>query len=144
MDPHQIALVQTSWSLVEPIAERAADLFYYKLFDLSPSVRNLFPVEMAEQKEKLMQMLGVAIEGLENLDELTPTFEALGRRNVAYDVRDEHYDTVGEALLWTLGQGLGDKFTEPTRAAWTEVYVTLATAMKNAGAHMVAEAACEN
>ena len=49
-------------------------------------------------------------------------------------MQDAHYDTVGEALLWTLGQGLGDDFTEEVKAAWVLVYTTLATLMKDAAA----------
>ena len=53
----------------------------------------------------------------------------LARRHVAYGVRPEHYQPVGAALLWTLEQGLGDQFTEETRAAWTHAYGTLAEVM---------------
>jgi hemoglobin-like flavoprotein len=53
-------------------------------------------------------------------------------------VTDAHYDTVGEALLWTLGQGLGDAFTPETEAAWTKVYGLLADTMKTAAAETAA------
>ena len=50
------------------------------------------------------------------------------------EVKDSHYDTVAAALLWTLGAGLGDAFTDDVEAAWTEAYTILATAMKEAAA----------
>ena len=56
--------------------------------------------------------------------------------HVGYGVQDSHYDTVGAALLWTLGQGLGDAFTDEVEAAWTKVYTTLATVMKEAAAEL--------
>ena len=59
---------------------------------------------------------------------------ALGRRHVGYGVRDSHYATVGEALLWTLEQGLGDAFTPDVRAAWAETYGTRAGVMQRAAA----------
>ena len=49
-------------------------------------------------------------------------------------MKDEHYDTVGAALLWTLGQGLGDGFTPEVSEAWTEAYTLLASTMKTAAA----------
>jgi hemoglobin-like flavoprotein len=58
----------------------------------------------------------------------------LGLRHVGYGVKDEHYDTVGSALLWTLGQGLGDEFTTELEDAWTKVYQLLAGTMKEAAA----------
>jgi hemoglobin-like flavoprotein len=41
----------------------------------------------------------------------------------------EHYQPVGEALLWTLEKGLGADFTLPVKAAWTEAYKTLSGVM---------------
>jgi hemoglobin-like flavoprotein len=60
--------------------------------------------------------------------------EALGRRRVGYGVRDEHYTTVGLALLWTLEQGLGDAFTPEVRDAWSTAYGWLAFTMQRAAA----------
>lgn len=68
------------------------------------------------------------------MEAILPAVEDLGRRHVAYGVKDAHYDPVGAALLWTLEQGLGDAFTPPVRDAWTQTYVTLAGAMKQAAA----------
>ncbi|MEZ5941559.1 MAG: globin family protein [Planctomycetaceae bacterium] len=129
MTPEKIAIVQANWAAVEPIAPQAADLFYGKLFELDPSLRPLFPEDMAEQKKKLMDMLSVAVTSLTKLDELVPAVRQLGKRHVAYKVTADQYPTVGAALLWTLEQGLGDQFTEEAKAAWTEVYTVLSSQM---------------
>lgn len=42
MTPRQIELVQASWRRVLPIAEDAAQLFYARLFELDPTLRELF------------------------------------------------------------------------------------------------------
>ena len=89
---------------------------------------------MAAQRVALMQMLTVAVRGLNNLDAIVPAVQALGKRHAGYDVKQEHYATVGAALLWTLGQGLGEAFTPEVEAAWTEVYGILAATMQNAAA----------
>lgn len=125
-------LVQSTWKDVAPISEKAASLFYGKLFELDPSLRPMFKGDIAEQGRKLMVMLGTAVRGLDDLGELTPAVAALGKRHVGYGVENSHYDTVGAALLWTLEQGLGDKFTDQVREAWTVVYTTLATVMQQA------------
>ncbi len=132
LTPQQIELVQASWKKVAPISDTAAELFYGRLFELDPSLKPLFKGDMKEQGKKLMQMLAVAVTNLTKLDEITPAVEDLAKRHVDYDVKAEHYDTVGEALLWTLEQGLGDSFTTETKEAWTTVYATLATVMKKA------------
>lgn len=132
--PEEVELVQSSWAKVEPIADTAADLFYGRLFEIAPETKTLFPAEMVEQKKKLMQTLAVCVNGLNNLGEIVPAVLALGRRHVDYKVADEHYDSVGAALLWTLEQGLGEEFTPETSSAWTTVYGILATTMKDAAA----------
>ena len=127
----EIALVQSSWEQVLPIADTAAQLFYARLFEIDPSLQPLFTkTDMAEQRKKLMQMITVAVRGLEHIDELLPAIEALGRRHSGYGVVDAHYETVGTALLWTLEQGLGPAFTPEVRSAWTETYAVLAAVMQ--------------
>ncbi|MBV9109194.1 MAG: hemin receptor [Gemmatimonadetes bacterium] len=134
MTPESKILVQESWTAVEPIADAAAELFYGRLFELDPSLRTLFRGDMKEQGKKLMQMITVVVRGLDRLDQLVPAVEALGRRHAGYGVRDEHYETVAAALLWTLEKGLGDAFTPDVMAAWVEAYSLLATVMQRAAA----------
>jgi len=45
MTSEQVALVQSSFKSVVPIASKAADLFYDRLFEIAPDVRLLFPAE---------------------------------------------------------------------------------------------------
>jgi hemoglobin-like flavoprotein len=132
LSQREIRLVQESFAKVEPIAEDAAKLFYGRLFELDPSLSKLFKGDMAEQGRKLMTMIKTAVKGLDNLEKLIPAAETLGRRHVEYGVKAPHYDTVGEALLWTLGQGLGEAFTKELEQAWTAVYGVLAGTMKSA------------
>ena len=133
MTPRQVELIRTSWTSVEPIADVAATLFYDRLFEGDPAIRRMFrSTDMAAQKKNLMQTLTVVVKSLDRLEQLVPAVQALGRRHGGYGVRPEHYDRVGEALLWTLGQGLGNAFTPELRDAWAEAYSTLATVMIDA------------
>jgi hemoglobin-like flavoprotein len=130
MTPTEIGLIRSSWAAVEPIADTAAALFYGRLFELDPAIERLFRrTDMAAQRKNLMQTLTVVVKSLDTLDQIVPAVQALGRRHAGYGVREAHYATVGESLLWTLEQGLGDAFTPDVRAAWTEAYGTLATVM---------------
>ena len=141
MNSAQIDLIQNSFKRVEPMAEAAASLFYDRLFTLDPSLRLMFKNDMKTQGRKLMQTLGIVVKGLKRLDTILPTVQDLGRRHVHYGVRDEHYDIVGTALLWTLEQGLGEAFTPEVEEAWTTAYMLLAGAMKEAAAEVHAVAA---
>lgn len=135
MTPEQVTLVQESFEKVKPISDTAAELFYAKLFELDPDLQPLFASsDMKLQGNKLMTMIGTAVVGLSNIESIVGAVEELGKRHVAYGVKDADYDTVGAALLWTLEQGLGDEFTPEVKTAWSTVYVILANTMKTAAA----------
>lgn len=130
MTPEQARLVTTTWNQVAPIADTAATLFYDKLFELDPGLRPLFPSDLSEQKKKLMMTLGFAIGSLSRPESLLPALRQLGKRHAGYGVKDEHFATVGAALLWTLEQGLREAWTPETAEAWTTVYGVVASTMK--------------
>jgi hemoglobin-like flavoprotein len=133
MTPRQIESIQVSWAAVEPIQDIAATLFYDRLFETEPAVRRLFRrTDMVAQKKVLMQTLAVVVRSLDRLEQIVPAVQALGRRHAGYGVRPAHYASVGNALLWTLEQGLGDAFTDECRDAWAEAYSTLASVMIDA------------
>jgi hemoglobin-like flavoprotein len=132
----QKRLVQETFATIAPIADDAAALFYRRLFEIDPSLRRMFKDDMSEQRKRLMQMIAVAVRGLDRLDQLVPAVQDLGRRHAGYGVEDRHYDTVGKALLWTLEKGLGSAFTPEAKEAWATVYGILATTMKDASREM--------
>jgi hemoglobin-like flavoprotein len=45
--------------------------------------------------------------------------------DAAYGVEAADYKPVGEALIWTLGKGLGDDFAPDVRDAWIAAYGAL-------------------
>jgi hemoglobin-like flavoprotein len=134
MTPKQIGLIRASWDKVFPIAEQAAELFYGKLFELDPELKPLFKTVLKEQGKKLMMMIDTVVKSLDNLEAVVPAAQESGVRHAGYGVKEEDYNTVAEALLWTLEQGLGDDFTDEVKQAWTEAYVILSTTMKDAAA----------
>jgi len=138
MTPKQIGLIGVTWDKVLPIAETAAELFYGKLFELNPELKPLFKGDLKEQGKKLMTMLDAVVKSLDNLEAIIPAAQESGVRHVGYGVKDEDYDTVAEALLWTLGQGLGDDFTDEVKEAWTAAYVILSGVMKDAAKEVAA------
>ncbi len=114
-------------------------VFYNRLFDVDPSLRALFAdTDLPAQRRKLAQALTLLVAGLDDLESLVPVLDDLGARHACYGVRDEHYDTVATALLWTLEKGLGDAWTAETAAAWIEIYGIVAGVMRQAGARALA------
>ena len=142
LDEAKRQAVVDSFRLVVPIAETAADLFYTRLFELRPEYRRLFKRDLTRQKNKLVTMLAFIVKSLnyrdaqwnEEIGEQEDLFYvvlAMGRRHFElYKIPPDSFGPVGEALLWTLDQGLGEAFTPEVREAWTEVYGALMTTMQ--------------
>jgi hemoglobin-like flavoprotein len=137
----QKTTIRRTWGLVEPVVETVPDLFYKRLFDIAPQYRPLFKEDMSAQKRKLVSMLRFVVSALDWPDEfwaeqvspdedLVMVVAALGRRHAQlYQVPDEAYASVGEALLWTLDYGLGEAFTNEVREAWGSLYGLLSQCM---------------
>ena len=135
MTPRQIDLIRASWTAVEPDAEHVASKFYERLYELDPVLRRLFAkTDMTAQGRIVMQTFKVIVASLDDFDTIIPFIQALGRVHARYGVRDEHYDTVGAALMWTLDRMLGARFDDETSDAWATAYDVLATAMIEAAA----------
>lgn len=130
MTNDQINLVQASFRRVLPLADSAAKTFYERLFELDRSLEALFPNDMTQQGNKLMQTLGLAVVGLDRLEQVAPFLRTLGARHVAYGVRKQDYDTVGRALIHALERTLGDSFSPELKTAWVEVFGIIANEMK--------------
>ena len=132
MNRTQIDIVRHSFAQLQPVATQAAALFYDKLFERDPTVSPLFKGDMSAQGAKLMTMIGAAVALLERPAQLNAALAELGARHAGYGVRDEHYASVGGALLDTLAAALGDAFTPEVRAAWAAMYAHVAQTMKAA------------
>lgn len=132
--PQQVLLVQSSFAQVAPMAEKVAELFYARLFEIDPEVRALFKGDMKRQGTLLMGMLTAGVRGLSKPEALVPVLKQLGGRHAGYGVEPQHYTTVGIALLWTLEHGLGEAFTVEVREAWAAAYTLIATTMQQGAA----------
>ena len=130
MTGKQKRLVQTSFEQVKPVGDVAASLFFGCLFEFEPDLEALFAGDAEEQGRKLMQMVELAVEGLDRLHELVPTLLALGSRLAAHGVTERDYISARRALLWTLDRVLGAAFTPEVRESWATVYNLLADTMK--------------
>ena len=132
---HEMTLIKKSWSTfrhIDPLV--VGDAFYSKLFFDKPALRKMFPREMDAQYKKLLDMLNTIVMRLDKLDELTEEIVAMARRHEGYGVKPEHYEPVGEALLWTLKAGLGSEWNEELKNAWIKCYGILSNAMIGATA----------
>lgn len=129
MTNRQIELIEESWDFVITNTAEAGQLFYNRLFEESPNLKPLFKGDIRDQERKLISLITFAVSKLRNIDQIIEDVRALGTRHKQYGVKDEYYTNVATALLWTLEQGLGARWTEEVKQAWTTLYLTLADVM---------------
>ncbi|ERN40599.1 hemoglobin-like flavoprotein [Rubidibacter lacunae KORDI 51-2] len=126
----QVQLLETSFEKVKPRAEEFASSFYENLFFDYPDAKPLFAnADLKAQSKKLLASLVFVVDNLKNPDALTKALKGLGARHVRYGALPEHYPLVGNTLLKTFAQYLGDAWTPATEKAWTEVYGVITEVM---------------
>jgi hemoglobin-like flavoprotein len=118
-------IVQSTFAQVAN-ADLLASRFYERLFEIDPSTQPLFKHDMAEQRQKLIQILAIVVNSLDDLSPIIPAIQNLGKRHVTYGVTVEHWNSVGSALLWALEDALGEAFTNEVREAWGMAYRIIA------------------
>ncbi|WP_236003205.1 globin domain-containing protein [Nonomuraea antri] len=122
-------MVKESFSVVEPVADKAAAYFYGRLFAESPHLRAMFPPAMDVQRDRLFSALTRIVWSLDSPDGLATYLGQLGRDHRKYGVVSEHYTSVGNALLATVRKFAREIWTPEIEAAWVSAYAAAAQAM---------------
>lgn len=122
-------LLKESWTLVEDDRARLGGHFYARLFLLDPALRQLFPVQMTGQGDRLLEAIITAIHTVDDPESFDEFLRALGRDHRKYHVADQHYATVGVALLDALRSTAGDGWNLEYDQAWREAYAAIAALM---------------
>jgi NAD(P)H-flavin reductase/hemoglobin-like flavoprotein len=121
-----------TWSLAEKAGDQVPLFFYSHLFLSHPELRDLFPVSMATQRDKLVGALGRIVSHVDELDEVTGFIQQLGRDHRRFDVVAENYNAVGASLLATLKHFLGPQWTPEVAEDWAAAYGIIARVMVQA------------
>jgi hemoglobin-like flavoprotein len=125
----EVAGVRATLELSERERTALAAAFYARLFELDPATRSLFKIDMVEQGRKLVEMLDAIADALDEPASLDEALRDLGRRHVEYAVRPSHYATLGAALMSTLADVLGERFSDEARRGWLTLYGSVSAAM---------------
>jgi len=125
-----IERLEQSFAQVRDRDQEFTATFYRTLFTDYPEAEPLFrSTKMEEQGKKLFKSLVLVVENLRKPDILTSSLRGLGIRHLSYGVLPHHYPMVGQALLKTFAQLLGDEWTPPVQQAWATAYQSVSQLM---------------
>ncbi|MGH3734200.1 MAG: globin domain-containing protein [Micromonosporaceae bacterium] len=129
-------LLKESWTLVEDHADKLAGHFYARIFVLDPQLRDLFPIQMDAQRNRLLNAVVRAVQQVEDPERFADEHRALGRDHRKFHVQPEHHDVVRECLIDALARYAGEQWSPEYAQAWRDAYDAIA-------GHMVAGAAAD-
>lgn len=126
------AALKSSWEQVTKHGDDVPLFFYSHLFLSHPEVRAMFPISMSGQRDRLVAALGRIVSHVDDLPEVTPFIQQLGRDHRRFSVVAKHYSAVGSSLLVTLKHFLGAAWTDELAADWAEAYGVISRVMVEA------------
>ena len=125
-----INLLENSFDRVKHDAVKFSASFYNKLFDYHPELKPLFAkTDLVAQEKKLIVSLEIIVENLRNPEQLTMALKSLGAYHQQVGTIKEHYPFVGQALVETFAEYLGNRWDRHTHKAWLDAYGVIAETM---------------
>jgi len=148
-----IEVVSQSWPKVEGKVLEIAESLYKNLFSLAPDARKLFPLSVRNRYRdwasgldeveddfeassalpmiwsKVIHAVFSSISGLRNPSKLVLDLNALGMRHAGYNVKEEFFAFVGQALIMALRTHV-EGLTCDVEHAWLTIYEFIAEATR--------------
>ncbi|XP_004490880.1 leghemoglobin-1-like [Cicer arietinum] len=139
----QEALVNSSWESFKQNIPQYSVLFYTFILEKAPAVKDLFSFlkdtagiqdspKLQAHAEKVFGLVRDSAIQLRAKGEVVLGDTTLSVIHVQKGVIDPHFVVVKEALLKTIKEATGDKWSEELNTAWEVAYDELATAIKKA------------
>ncbi|WP_326600630.1 globin domain-containing protein [Streptomyces sp. NBC_01803] len=127
-------VIRRTLAEIEPLADDVTSYFYALLFVRNPGVREMFPIAMSAQRDRLFRALLTAAEHIDDTVTLTDYLFNLGRGHRKYGTRSEHYPAVGECLMAALERYAPRTWGPDAEAAWVRAYTAISQIMIDAAA----------
>lgn len=124
--------LKDNFAAVAGQGDAVALFFYSDLFVRNPHLRDMFPIGMTGQRDKLLRALGQVVAKADDLPALVPFLRQLGRDHRRFGIVAEHYPHVGASLLATLRHFSGAAWSEDVESDWNAAYSLVAKVMLEA------------
>ena len=145
LSPENLNVVRATAPVVAAHADQITAHFYPRMFAAHPELLRVFNQGNQATGEQSKALAGsVVAYAVQLIDPDAPPFDHVMRRiaykHVSLGIRPEQYTIVGEHLLASVGEVLGDAVTPEIAAAWSEVYWLFAVQLVAEEARLYQEA----
>ena len=145
LSPENLSVVRATAPVVAAHADQITAHFYPRMFAAHPELLRVFNQGNQATGEQSKALAGsVVAYAVQLIDPEAPPFDHVMRRiaykHVSLGIRPEQYTIVGEHLLASVGEVLGDAVTPEVAAAWSEVYWLFAVQLVAEEARLYQEA----
>lgn len=132
LNEQTIAIVKATTPILQEHGEILTKHFYKRMFSHNPEVAPFFnPANQAagSQQKALAGAICSYAANIDNLEVLGGAVELIAQKHASLQIRPEHYPIVGENLLASIREVLGEGATDEVVNAWAEAYGFLANIM---------------
>ncbi|MBP7722534.1 MAG: NO-inducible flavohemoprotein [Alphaproteobacteria bacterium] len=124
-----ITIVKSTAPVLEQHGEALTKHFYKRMFSHNPEVAPLFnPANQfaGSQQRALAAAICAYAANIDNLEVLGGAVELIAQKHASLRIKPEHYPIVGENLLASIREVLGEAATDEIINSWGEAYGFLA------------------
>lgn len=129
LSEHTISIVKSTAPILEEHGETLTRHFYKRMFSHNPEVAPFFnPAHQnaGKQQRALAGAITAYAANIDNLEVLGGAVELIAQKHASLMIKPEHYPIVGENLLASIREVLGEGATDDVINAWAEAYGFLA------------------
>lgn len=134
MNSRQKELVKATVPTLQAAGAILTAHFYKRMLGNHPELKETFNMgnqANGRQKEALAGAVLAYAQHIENPGVLIDVLKGIGNKHVSLNIQPEQYAIVGENLIGSIGEVLGDAATPELLDAWTAAYNQLADIMIN-------------
>ncbi|MBY0545139.1 MAG: hypothetical protein K2Q14_06280 [Gammaproteobacteria bacterium] len=129
LDQQTIDIIKSTAPILKIHGETLTRHFYSRMFLHNPEVIPFFNpsrLESGVQQKALASAICAYAANIDNLSVLASAVELIAQKHSSLQIKPEHYPIVGEHLIASIREVLGEAASDNVLSAWTAAYNFLA------------------
>jgi nitric oxide dioxygenase len=129
LSARQIEIVKSTAPVLADHGIAITTHFYERMLNAHPELKNIFNTAhqaTGAQPAALAHAIWAYATNIDNLGALSTAVSRIGNKHASLSITPDQYPIVGEHLLASIKEVLGDGVDEPVLDAWKEAYAQLA------------------